>query len=273
MLGRWASSIFFALAALLIGGVVMAGQPPPKAPTKASAKAPARGALVIAVQLTARPHAKALARLVYQDAKLRPTIDEAMAQVLVGQEPPPGVPPSEGSPPSSKALARGEVAAVLRSLAGADAAVQKRLLTSMGQELGAALVVVVSAPQAGPTARVLQVDKGRFLAVTLAAKSVLQTSPKAATAFDWTDAVVILRGLVRAPPPGPRSAPHESSQRGPTVSDQGEEEGDGDFDLLTSPWFWTGLGVVVAVGVTVFILSQTTLEDPGVVVLEGRVTQ
>ena len=52
--------------------------------------------------------------------------------------------------------------------------------------------------------------------------------------------------------------------------DEGDDEG--ALDLLTSPWFWGGLGAVVAVGVTVFALSQTSLNEPDVIRLEGRVS-
>ena len=57
---------------------------------------------------------------------------------------------------------------------------------------------------------------------------------------------------------------------GPTVAPKkAAEEGEDDGNLLTSPWFWGGLGLVVTVGVTVLILSQTALNEPDVVTIDG----
>ncbi|MBW2457416.1 MAG: hypothetical protein JRI68_23110 [Deltaproteobacteria bacterium] len=265
MWARWAFATSWALVVLLVGGLVAADDPPPKSP--------ARGALVVAYQAAARPHAKALARLAYRDPKLRPAIDEGMAQVLVGDAPPSRGSAADGAARRPADTARTDVAAVLRTLSSAEPAVQRRLLTSLGKELGAALVVVVNLSDDAPTARVLRVSEGRFLAVTLAAKPVPPKAPATTPGFDWSDALSILKGLVDGPPPGPRNAPQGGVQDEPTGAAAGEGEGTDDFDLLTSPWFWAGLGVVVTVGVTVFVLSQTVLDDPGVVVLEGRVAE
>ncbi len=266
MWARWAFATSWALVVLLVAGLGAAGGASPP-------KSPGQGALVVAYQAAARPHGKALARLAYRDPKLRPTIDEGMAQVLVGDAPPVGKGATGGQAGGPSNAARADAAAVLRTLSSAEPTVQRRLLTSLGKELGAALVVVVDQSKDAPTARVLRVQEGRFLAVTLAAKPVPPKAPATATGSDWSDALSILRGLVDGPPPGPRNAPQGGVEDEPTGVVAEDEEGTGDFDLLTSPWFWGGLGIVVTVGVTVTVLSQTVLEDPGVVVLEGRVAE
>jgi hypothetical protein len=202
------------------------------------------GALVIAANPAVRVHAEALARAVYVERTLRPTIDEKMARVLVGH-----------AAEETDALQK-EVAGVVATLAAVqDDTVRRRLLVSLGTDLHAQLIVFVEHAGAGPTARVVKMPEETYVAVTLAAKG-----------HDWSDAVGILRGLVSSPPPGPRSKPAGTSAA--AVPEDDED----DWDLLTSPWFWGGLGVVLTVGVTVLVLSQTALNEPDVVMLDGRIS-
>jgi hypothetical protein len=63
--------------------------------------------------------------------------------------------------------------------------------------------------------------------------------------------------------PGPGSSAAPDAEPG--------QDGEEDGDLLTSPWFWSGLGIVVTVGVTVLVLSQTAFKNSDVVNLQGRV--
>ena len=215
---------------------------------------PGRGAIVVAVSAKSRPAARSLARSVYRDAKLRPDMKEAMAKVLLG-----GKPGDPADPQQSEA--RGVVASLE---AVQDDSVRRRLLASLGTDLGANLVVWVDFPDAGPRARVLRLPEGKLLSVTLAAEEQKLEGGK--RAWDWSDALGILRGLVSGPPPGPRAAPPKSA---PVAAvSEGDED---DWALLKSPWFWGTLGVVVTAGVTVLILSQTALNEPDVVMLEGRV--
>ena len=143
----------------------------------------------------------------------------------------------------------------------------------------------------------MRVAEQRFLSVVLAPK-VDTSKPTAGTpgatqaspppTNDWSDALAILRGLARgASPPGPRIAGSDSSSHGHSgkASKPGKagkpgkadplakpDDGKSDSNFLTSPWFWGGLGVVLSVGVTVLVLSQTALNEPDVVVLEGHVS-
>ena len=228
--------------------------------------AQSKGTAIVAANEAARPAAKELARLVYRDAKLRPSFDETIARALLGEA------------PSEEGQAK-EIAGVVASLDTSDEAVARRVLASTGKELGVSLVVLVESDDRGPRARVLRVSEQRFLGVTLTPK------PLEGGALDWQDGVALLRNLPEAQPlPGPRRAnlpkakPKKKSgskkngtKKNGHKPDTGEKS-DESPNLLTSPWFWGGLGVVVAVGVTVLVLSQTVFKDGDAVTLEGRVS-
>lgn len=226
--------------------------------------AQSKGAAVVAAREAARPAAKELARLVYRDAKLRPGFDETIARALLGE-----VPSAEGQAK--------EIAGVVASLDTSDEAVARRVLASTGKELGVSLVVLVDTDDdKGPHARVLRVSEQRFLGVTLTPKQL------EGGALDWQDGVGLLRSLPEAQPlPGPRRANLPKQKPKPKTKKNGAkknghkpdtgEKSDETPNLLTSPWFWGGLGVVVSVGVTVLVLSQTVFKDDDAVTLEGRV--
>ncbi|HHH12149.1 MAG TPA: hypothetical protein ENK23_08785 [Sorangium sp.] len=203
--------------------------------------------VVVAADPTVRDAAKALARGVYADAALRPPIDEAMAHVLVGEPPPPGVSDQ-----------RADVAAVVRSLPSVnDKRVLARLLYSLGGDLNVQMVLLVTPAEAGPSARVVRVAQRRFSSATLAA-----TRSVDGKRWDWSEALVITRGLLTAPPPGPLSHP-----KGPSVVDVPDD----DAAFYESPWFWAGAGVVLAAGVVVFVLTQTGGNDAQTIRLKGTV--
>lgn len=235
--------------------------------------------------------AKELARRVYADPTLRPGIDEPTARALVSEEP---TAASTDTSPKDDPL--GEIREVVESIGSAcpsdcrDSSVGRRLVTSLGRELRAELVVLVRCPASGadsPQARldaqVLRTSDGSFAPVTIAPRS----RPDQPT--DWGEAIQVLRALLRDGPAEPlgqpsraepapaRTARHSASSApatravSPELAVAPEEEDDG-IDFISSPWFWGGLGAVVAVGVTVIALSQTSLNDPGVVQLQGRVS-
>jgi len=245
------------------------------------------GTIVVAIDDAARPAAKTLARVVYQDAALRPAMSEATAKALVGEAPAKPAAGNETKTPQPNKLA--EIASVIKAARETkDSTIRRRLLASVGSDLGAELLVFVEQATAGPSARVMRVADQRFLAVVLAPGT--KKSDSGAAAHDWSDALAILRGLAKgAPPPGPRSSspagnPGMLDKGGPQGTaakpGNGAKPGDGtkpddgkkDRNFLTSPWFWGGLGVVLSVGVTVLVLSQTALNEPDVVMLEGHVS-
>lgn len=225
--------------------------PDSRAPDAKSSAAKPRGIAIVAVG-EAGVAARALARRAYQDRQLRPAIDEVTASVLTG-----GVPP-EGDPRLS------DLAATVATLADVPADARRRLAASLAGDLGVERVVLVDVTAEGPRARV--VEGGRYLSVVLTADG-----------DDWSDAVALLRGLsTPAPAPGgrakPRPAPVPTPAPLPSIPEAPPpDDAGGDFDFLTSPWFWSGLGVVVSVGVTVLVLSQTALNEPDSVRLEGRI--
>ncbi len=216
-----------------------------------------RGAIVVSLTTSARVHGRALARAVYRDAALRPDIDEGTAQVLSGAEPPEG---------------RDELAqhaSVVKALmAATDEEVQRRLAGSLARDLNVRLVVLVSKRGEEPTARVVRMPDEQLLAVKLTAtKKKPVTEPPT---WDWTDATAMLRELaIGAPPPGPRKPQKDGG--GTALPSPKPDEGEEETSLLTSPWFWGGLGLVVTVGATVLILSQTALNEPDMVSIGGRV--
>jgi hypothetical protein len=257
------------------------------AAARADEPAPA-GAAVVALGEAARPHAKDLARVVYRKPGLRPSLDENVARVLAGETP-------AADDTRGKAIA-----AVIRAAAESpEEAVRRSLLAQLGRDLKVKLLVVVSPPpaepaDAPPTARVLRLPEEQFLPMTLTAelRSVPQPEPvdpelpPPATPFEWTGAVAVLTDLVapakpppaepKVPSPKPKGNPKEKKPKqkptpAPEPAEEEEEEGGSTFDLLTSPWFWTGLGIVVSAGVTVFVLSQTALNEPDTVLVEGHI--
>jgi hypothetical protein len=224
--------------------------PGPRAPA-----APAQGAIVAARSPEAREAAKALARAAYAEPALRPAIAEQEARALVGES-------ADGA--SGRAS---EIASVLGAVGGVDDAVVAHLLASLGVSLGARLVVLVEPAPEGPRARVVMVAERRLLAVVLT---------PGAGAEPWADAVRTLAGLMPAPEPAPAApvawaAPKTSSALAAPVAVPPPAAEQDEPDLLTSPWFWIGLGVVATVGVTVIVLTQTTGDEPDTVLLEGRV--
>jgi hypothetical protein len=231
-----------------------------------------QGAVILARNAEALPAAKALARTAYRDRQVRPAIDESTARILIGE------PQGEGA--SAKAVELAEVART--ALAQSDGTIATRLLSSLGRDLEVELVVVVELWDTGPQARVLAVSEGRFLPLVLSPKVSLPPpppeappGPPAAPLFDWSGATRVLRGLAHPPAPshlGPSVAPAEAHARpAPPAPSPPDDKGKFGRNLLTSPWFWGGLAAVVTVGVTVLVLSQTALNEPDTVILDGRI--
>lgn len=229
----------------------------PSAQPAVDPKPATHGAIIVAHGASARSAAKALARASYADIALRPLIDEAMAQTLAGAPVSPLKPDANEKTRAAHA-ARAEAASVVNSVVTVtDDLARARLLTSLGEDLNAQLVLLVIPTPSGPTARVLRVSDKRFLTVSLAARRSADGKQ-----WQWDDAVVIARGLLTAAPPGPRTNP-----KGPAITDEEED----DFAFLKSPWFWTGIGVALTAGITVIVLTQVQTGEPDDVLVGGRV--
>jgi hypothetical protein len=252
------------------------------------------------VGAAARKPAKALARLLYRDPALRPTIDEATARTLVGEAPACPEPPTHGprdasrtaepatATPACSAKVR-EIQDVLETLPQdcaprCDASsVPRRLLTSLGRELGVELVIAVqtSSPvgegEPAAIAQLLRVSDGRFVPM------VLSPAPGQGGAESWDEVLPVVRSLAaqRAQPAAERPQPGGAAtaaslgprQSSPSkvVTEQPSEQQE-ESRVLSSPWFWGGLGVLVAAGVVVFAVSRSSLSEPASVRLDGRVS-
>ena len=230
---------------------------------------PPQGVIVVAGP-DARVGAKALARTIYQRPLLRPAVDEATVRVLVSDAPA-AIHPEQPNDPAQ----RENVELVQAAVSTSSFSVRQSVLHSLATKLNAELVLYVTRP-AGEEgegrfqARIMRTHEQRFMSLVLYASAASATE-----SMQWLDAVVTLEGLVRrrSPAAGPPIAPipHAPAPApAPAPSAGGIDDEDG-VNLLTSPWFWGGLGAVVVVGVTVLVLSQTTLNEPDTVVLEGRV--
>ena len=233
--GAWPSAVW-AAAAPSPGRAAAAPSPTRAAAPLAS---PSHGAIVLAVGPAARKPAKALARLLYSDPLLRPALDEATARTLVGEAPacpeptaaaPAPSAPAPGPQPAAQAescSARArEIQEVLETLAQAcsprcdGSSVPRRLLSSLGHDLGAELVIAVQTPDPGAqgaapapaTAQVLRVREGRFIPLLL---SAAPAAPGNAGA--WDEVLPIVRSLgqpaAEPEPARPRSAEPKAAVR------------------------------------------------------------
>lgn len=290
MLSRLASSVIVATALVFAGGegAAVADEPggpvvapalpaPPALPPPAPA---AHGALVVAIADGVGPAARALAFDVYRDAELRPGIDDATARVLAGDDAP------EGAPARLKEIAELRVS-ILH--AGSEL-VARRLLASLGTELGAALVVSVGGSAVSPVARMLRPGAVAFESVQLVA-TIEQTpaghdgghpQTPGPREFHWSSATDTLRRFLPSPPasvtptgaapvgpipvatpPGPLAPRAEAANAPPEPTEP--------RPFYKSPWFWGSVAGAAAVGLSVFAISRATASGTTDVHLSGKV--
>jgi hypothetical protein len=249
------------------GGAAAAREEPPRAAAP-SARGAARGAVVVAMDDESGPAARALARAVYRDAALRPALDEAAAQTLVGAS------PAGDAPAAVKELAEVRRAATGGADAG-SAPVARRLLASLGAGVDAALVVAVATTAGRPAARVLRVAGASYAPLELGA-TVHRPSDGAAATFDWPGAAAALRSLLgagdaAAPRRGATGATRPLAQSGSPAQDAaGARDATAERSAWSSPWFWGSLAGVAAVGLTVFIFAETGGGESDTLRLQGR---
>jgi hypothetical protein len=230
------------------------------------AVAAAQGAIVVAIGDDAGPAARALARDAYADETLRPRIDDATARVLAG-----------AAPPSDGPTKLNEIAEIRKAAEGAGGeVVTRRLLASLGVDLGAALVVAVSMRGGTPVARVLNVASGAFAPVELLGS--IEAQADGTSRVKWTNVSGLLATMAGkgaaasgagtgASGPGANAGKGAGAKPGPLAPKKEEPA----RSFWTSPWTWAGIGVVAAAGVVVFAVSQTQ-GDSGGLRLQGRVS-
>lgn len=242
---------------------------PSAAATTAVAPAAAQGAIVVAIGEGSGPAARALAREAYADEALRPRIDDVTARVLAGE-----------APPASAPAKLAEITEVRRALSTSETsstdAVARRLLASLGADLGASIVVTVSMRDAAPVARALLVSTAAFAPVEWTA--TLEPQTDGSTRVKWSNVVPLLAALTKSPrpagsapapsprAPAPNTGPVKNPSPGPAAPTKEEPR-----SFWTSPWTWAGIGVVAAAGVVVFAVSQAQ-GDGGGLRLQGRVS-
>ena len=255
MLERLAARTLLGVALWLgpLAGVVRAEPLAAEAATPAAAPA---GAIVVAVGPSASEPARALAHDVYRDGVLRPGIDDRTARVLAGEAPPPDAP-----------AALRELAELVASVAAAGSeVVSRRLLSSLGSEHRAALVVTVAMQGDRPVAKVLRVSSSSFERLELGGS--IETSPEGSRRFLWPGATESLRGFL-APKPAPAKPapikPVPARTPAPAPPDTAARP------FWQSPWFWGPLAGVTAVGLSVLIAVKASESDPEMVHLKGRV--
>lgn len=264
--------LWLARGALLAASIVAAGEgaalaDEPKAPAaapataSAAAAAPApapaeapHGVIVVAAGEGSGPAARALATETYRDPVLRPSIDETTARVLAGDAPGAGAGP--------RLLEIAELRAAVAH-AGSEL-IARRLLASLGSELGAPLVVSVVLDAGRPVARALRSAGAAVERVELGA--TVETAPDGARTFRWPGAASTLRGLLGVPDAPAAEPLRPLAPKAPAAPVLPEQR-----PFWKSPWFWGTAGVVAAAGITVLVLSKTQ-HTAGDVHLTGRVS-
>ena len=277
MLPRAVAGVLIGGAAMLAGGAAAAQGAPAPPVTR-------RGAIVVAVggdEATAA--APPLARAVYQDAELRPTIADGAARALIGEKPPAPAASGEASaeapaaPPAVEPSLR-EIADTRAAIAAGSDAAARRLLASLGTDAHAEAVVAVTVREGRPVARVLRLPAGTFEPVEIVGSVEPERDPLSPSAdpatFTWPGAVDAIRGMVtgwrpRATPP-PALAPKAHAAKPAAESKPRPSD---PLPMVASPWFWGGLAAVATVGVTVFVVSKSSASDDPMVRVQGRVPQ
>jgi hypothetical protein len=191
--------------------------------------------VVVAVSEGAGPAARALAFDVYRDTDLRPSIDDATARALAGEA------PADDAPTRLK-----ELSELRTSIVHAESPlVARRLLASLGTELGAALVVPVSMDGTHPVARVLRPGTAAFERIELG--PTVEIAPDGAKTFRWPGATATLRGVLT----GPLAPKAEAAPAAPAPPAAPRP-------FYKSPWFWGSIGGAAAIGLSVFLISRAT---------------
>ena len=214
-----------------------------------------------------------LARSVYADAALRPTmLDEAHARVLVGE------PPRDGADAAAAELR--DLADTRGAIHGDDAA-SRRLLESIARALHVKGIVVVEAG-ATPTAR----PSARVFVTTASAYDPVHYDPDPAAPVTWGNgsstaawggAVQALRrGFGEVPPPAPPAPPPPvvtpppapTPEQGisalalhPVPSAPAKNGKSESRAFYQSPWFWAAAGAAVFAAGAIYLATRADSTD------------
>lgn len=236
-------------------GISLAAEPEAQGPGTTAAAPASRGAVVVAIGSGVEAAAKPLAREIYRDEALRPSLDDRAARVLAGEAVPADAPAKER-----------ELAEVRSALTTNDDAPSRRLLASLGAEQKAEIVVAVSMAGDRPVARVLRVGTARYESIELG--PTIERSEAGEIRYTWPGAATTLRKLVVVPQAA-APAPIAPKPTGSKALTKPEEPARKPF--YKSAWFWGPVGAIVAAGAAVLIASKVTEDSTGMVRLKGQV--
>lgn len=211
------------------------------------------GTLVVALGNNVTPAAKALAKEVYRDEQLQPSIDEPTARVLAGE------PPAADASAALQSLAR-----VRESLPVAPDDLGAKLIAAIGQERHAEFVMAVSMTADRPQARVVRVASGKYESVLV--EATVEHGEGETIRYSWPGATTHLLQLF-PPAPAPTTAPIAPRK----VDSAPPKPAEKSSSWYKSPWFWGPIGAVVATGAAIFIASQATKNDVDTLHLRGQV--
>ncbi len=224
------------------------------ADARAQAPQTSHGALVVALGNNVTSATKALAKEVYRDERLQPSIDEATAKVLAGE------PAAPDAPQALQSLAR-----VRESLPASPDDLGAKLIAAIGQERHADIVVAVSMTGDRPVARVVRVVSAKYESVVI--EGSVEHGEGDAIHYAWPGATSALLQLYVPPAAAATNAPIAPKK----VDSAPPQPATKSSSWYKSPWFWGPVGAVVATGAAILIASQATKNDVTTLHLRGQV--
>lgn len=198
----------------------------------AFADAPKPHGVAVVAQGSAQAEAWPLARAVYADPLLRPSLDEKRARVLAGEAP--------------EAEDLRDLAELRAGVRGDDAASREVLATLADRALVEALLVVQVDGTGHATAR-------EFFARTRSFDAAVFVARRDGDEVAWPGVTDSLHARYAAPPPPPPAAPRAATKPKPS------ETSSKPFYL--SPWFWGAIGAGLVGGLAVVLATQDASGD------------
>lgn len=195
-----------------------------------ASKAWASHGIAVLAQGNTKDEAWPLARAVYGDAMLRPSLDEKKARLLAGED-------FEDMK---------ELVELRQGVKGDDAA-SKQLLQTIAEQVSVEALLVVSTDGAGHvTARTFLVSTKNFDAAVYVAKHE-------GDEVTWPGAVESLHKQWAPPPPPPAATPVAIKPKA--------VENAVSKPFYLSPWFWGAIGAAVVGGLAIILATQDASGD------------